>query len=351
MSIINYLYKNTYSPSTNKDYLTPFSLLTRLYNKEETRQSVLEIPLKAYAYGAIENRLLTYNYFIVHFPEDSEKIDFEVQCETCILYINKNEKLPTPESHDLEYYSEGKFGVYGYLIKEKLKNKFYTLRIESPIIASRYVTTYSLRVLLPTPSVMINYNIIPVDSDQNANCDLSLYSNDGICYFILYIDDDSKNIGDILAHVYTDVDLIDLEINANFIPKQIAERAILNEIIDYLPSSKEESTFSTENEFYSDYLLIDISQRKNDDYIIFGVTSDYSATVTFLSTFYSHKNAVVSNPNTVQLMKMEPNTYMELSLASNNYYLVYLYSLFGKGEISWEDENGVIKLKGRRKCK
>ena len=335
-------YKNTYSPSTNKDYLTPFSLLTRLYDKEKGRQSVLEIPLKTYVYGAIENSLLNYNYFMIHFPEDSQKIDIEVQCETCILYINKNETLPTPENHDLEYYSEGKFGVFGYNLNssEKIKNKYYTLRIESPIIASRYVTTYSLRVLLPIPSVMINYNIIPVDSDQIANCDLSLRSNDGICYFIVYVDDNENNIGDILAHVYTDVDLLDLEINANFIPKEIAERALINEMEKYLPASKEESAFSTENEFYSDYLLIDISQRKDNDYIIFGVSSDNSATVTFLSTFYSSKNKVVSNPNNVQLMKMEPNTHIDLKLAYNNYYLVYLYSLFGTGEIKWEDQNG-----------
>ena len=333
-------YNNIYSPSNNNNYLIGFTILTRLYNNDKTRQSVLDIPLKTYAYGLIEKTGLTYNYFKVYLPEDSEKIDFEVQCETCILYINKGEILPTPEKHDHEYYSKGKFGVYGLLVSgESIKNTYYTIRIESPIIASRYVTTYSLRVLLPTPSVMINYNIIPVDSDQNVNCDLSLYSNDGICYFILYIDDKANNVSDILAHVYTDVDLIDLEINANFIPKEVAERAELNEMLDYLPSSSSESTFSTENTFYSDYLLIDINQRKNNDYIIFGVMSDNSATVTFLSTFYTSKDKVISNPNTVQLMKLDPNTKINLDLATNSYYFVYIYSLYGSGEIKWKDGN------------
>ena len=338
-------YQNTFSPSKNPDYLIPFTLLTRLYNKDKTKQSILDIPLKAYAYGAIEKRLLPFNYFRIYFPEDAEKIDFEIQCETCILYINKNENLPTPENHDLEYYSHGKFGVFGYLIEkgESIKKKFYTLRIESHIISSRYVTTYSLRVLLPTPSSMINYNLIPVDSDQNANCDLSLYSNDGICYFIVYLDDNSNELGDILAHVYTDVDLIDLEINANFIPKEIAERAELNDMLNYLPEGPQFSSFSTENEFYSDYLLIDIKERKNDDYIIFGVKSVYSATVTFLSTFYDYKDRVISNSNTVQLMKMNSNSKIELTLGYNNFYLIYLYSLYGTGEITWVDEYDEIK--------
>ena len=337
-------YENTFSPSKNYDYLIPFTLSTRLYNEDKTKQSILEIPLKAYAFGAIEKRILTYNYFKVYFPEDSEKIDFEIQCETCILYINKNETLPTPEHHDLEYYSHGKFGVFGYLIKgESIKNKFYTLRIESPIISSRYVTTYSLRVLLPTPSTMTNYNLIPVDSDQNAICDLSLYSNDGICYFIVYLDDDSNNLGNILAHVYTDVDLIDLEINANFIPKEIAERAELNDILDYLPETPEASSFSTVNEFYSDFLLIDINERKNNDYIIFGVSSLHSATVTFLSTFYDYKDKVISNSNIVQLMKINSNSNIKLTLGYNNFYLIYLYSLYGSGEIKWVDEFDEIK--------
>ena len=338
-------YKNNYSPSSNKDYLSAFTLLTRLYNKDKMKQSILDIPLKTYVYGAIEKRLLTYNYFKIYFPEDSEKIDFEIQCETCILYINKNETLPTPENHDLEYYSEGKFGVYGYVIKssESIKDKYYTLRIESPIIASRYVTTYSLRVLLPIPSPMVNYNLIPVDSDQNANCDLSLKYNDGICYFIVYIDDNSKEVKNILAHVYTDFDLIDLEINANFIPKEIVERFDINEMISYLPESKD-SNFSTANEFYQDYLLIDITQRKKNDYIIFGVKSEYSATVTFLCTYYNYKNSIRTNPNTVQLIKMESNDNLQLNLGSNNFYLIYLYSLYGTGEIKWYDENKIEKI-------
>ena len=337
-------YKNTYSPSKNNDYLTAFTVLTRLFSADKERQSILEIPLKAYVYGAIEDRLLTYNYFKVHFPEDSDIIDFEMQCETCILYINKNETLPTPENHDLAYYSEGKFGVFGLVTENgKIKDQYYTLRIESPIKASKYVTTYALRVLLPIPSPIENYNLIPVDSDQNANCDLNLKYNDGICYFILYIDDDQNNISDILAHVYTDYDLIDLEINANFIPKKVAEGGVLNDIIKYLPLSKNDSNFSTENEFYQDYLLIDKNKRKNDDYIIYGVSSIYPATVTFLATYYNYKDIVITNSNTVQLLKMEKNTNLELNLGHNNFYLVYLYSLYGTGEIKWLDENGKEK--------
>jgi len=331
-------YENVFSPSKNKDYLIGFSILTRLFDVKKTSQSIVDIPLRTYVYGAIEKNRLSYNYFKVYIPEDSEQIDFEVQCETCILYINRGEKLPTPESHDSEYFSQGKVGVYSLSNDgPSIKDTYYTFRIESPVVASQYVTTYSLRVMLPTPSNIVNYNIIPVDSDQNANCNLDQVNNDGICYFIVYIDDDKNNITEILAHVYTDIDLIDLEINANFIPKDIAERAVLNEMMNYLPESPKESTFSTENEFYSDYLLIDLNQRKNNDYIIFGVTSSYSATVTFLSTFYTYEKNVMSNPNTVQLMKMNSNSQMRLNIATNNYYLVYLYSLYGTGEISWKD--------------
>ena len=331
-------YENVYSPSKNNDYLTGFSILTRLFDVKKTTQSIVDIPLRTYVYGAIEKNSLSYNYFKVYFPEDSEQIDFEVQCETCILYINRGETLPIPEEHDFKYFSQGKFGVYSLPIDgPSIKDTYYTFRIESPVVASEYVTTYSLRVMLPTPSVMVNYNIIPVDSDQNANCYLSQKDNDGICYFIVYIDDDKNNVGEILAHVYTDVDLIDLEINANFIPKEIAERAILNEIMNYLPEIPEESTFTTEKEFYSDYLLIDLSQRKNNDYIIFGVTSSYTATVTFLSTFYTYGRNIRSNPNTVQLMKMDSNSEMRLTIATNSYYLVYLYSLYGTGEVTWKD--------------
>ena len=31
------------------------------------------------------------------------------------MYIDRDEKLPTPEAHDSEYFSQGKFGVYSLL--------------------------------------------------------------------------------------------------------------------------------------------------------------------------------------------------------------------------------------------
>jgi hypothetical protein len=44
-----------------------------------------------------------------------KKIEILVQCETYIMYIDRDEKLPTPEAHDSEYFSQGKFGVYSLL--------------------------------------------------------------------------------------------------------------------------------------------------------------------------------------------------------------------------------------------
>ena len=41
---------------------------------------------------------------------------------------------------------------------------------------------------------------------------------------------------------------------------------------------------------------------------------------------------------------MESNTNLKLNLGSNNFYLLYFYSLYGTGEIKWLDENGVEKM-------
>ena len=332
-------YENIFSPINHKNYLSPFTIMTRLYNKDKTKQSILDIPLKIYTYGIFDSKSLNSNYYRIYFPEHSQRIDFEIQCETCVLYISKNTSLiPNELNYDYKYNSQGKYGVYSLFIKEEeIKGKYYLLNIESNLNKENTIF-YSFRVSLPEESNFVNYNIIPVDSDQNAICDMNLKINDGICYFMLYIDDKEFISDEILAHIYTDIDLLDIKMKANFIPKNIAESNDINQIEEYLPDEMSEADFNTENQFYQDYIIIKTNQRPKDNYIIYSVSSEYTATVTFLATFYKYEKNVLSNSNTVQLMKFEKNQEFNLYLSSNRVFMTYIYSLYGEGEIIWKDD-------------
>ena len=331
-------YENIYSKINDKNYLTPFTIMTRLYTEDKNNQSILDIPLNVYTYGVLSQESLSHNYYRIYFPENSDRIDFEIQCETCVLYISKNTSLlPNENSYDYKYNSQGKFGVYSLYINEQIKSKYFLLNIESPFIKD-IITTYSFRVSLPIESDFTNYNIIQIDSEQNAICDMNLKINDGICYFMLYLDESEFISNEILAHIYTDIDLLDLKMKANFIPKKIAESNDINKIVDYLPNEMSKADYSTENQFYQDYLIININERKNkDDYIIYSVSSEYTATVTFLATYFKYGEKVLSNTNGVQLMKLNKNQEINLFLSSNHFFLNYFYSLYGKGEIQWKD--------------
>ena len=336
-------YENIFTPSTNENYLTEFSILTRLYNEDLEKQSILNIPLNTYAYGNIINNKLYYNYFEVYLLEDSSQVDFELQCETCVLYINKGKNnLPTPENNEYQFQSKGKYSVFSIVIKKqkKIKGTFLTFRIESPTMDSYYFTKYAIRVSQPLPSSFINYNVIPIDSDQSANCVLSIQLNDGICYFILYIDEDNDNISDILGHVFSDIDAPDIEINANLIPKNIVHSTDISKIIKYLPENSKDSQYSTEknNNFYSDQLIINKNDRKNNEYVIFGVTSSKTTTIAFLATYYNCKNNVIPNSNTMQLMKMDSNTVTNMLLYSSNLFTASIFSVYGIAKIQWMDK-------------
>ena len=336
-------YENTYTPSTNENYLTEFSISTRLFNENLEKQSILNIPLNTYAYGNIINNKLHYNYFQVYLLEESDQVDFELQCETCILYINKGKNnLTTNNNYLYKFQSKGKYSVFSIHKKnrEKIKGTFLTLMIESPTMESYYFTKYALRVLQPLTSSIVNYNIIPIDSDQSANCILSQKLNEGICYFILYIDENINNINDILAHVFTDIDTPDIEINANLISKNIVHSTDTSKIIKFLPDSPKNAKYSTEKNknFYSDQLIINKNDLTSDEYIIFGVTSAKTTTVAFLATYYNCKNNVIPNSNTMQLMKMNSNSNTNLLLYSSNLFTASIYSVYGIGKINWVDK-------------
>ena len=331
-------YESIFSKINDKNYLTPFTIMTRFYTIDKKKQSILDIPLNIYTYGALGQKSLNYNYYRIYFPENSNRIDFEIQCETCVLSISKNiTSLPNKTINDYKYNSQGKYGVYSLYINEQIKGKYFLLNIESLFIKD-ITTIYSFRVALPVESDFTNYNIIHIDSEQNALCDMNLKINDGICYFILYLDE-SKFISDeILAHIYTDIDLLDIKMKANFIPKKIAESNDIAQIVDYLPDEMSKADYTTENQFYQDYLIINTKDRPNsDDYIIYSVSSEYRATVTFLATYFKYEKKVLSNANSVQLMKLNKNQDINLYLSSNYYFLNYFYSLYGEGEIIWKE--------------
>ena len=80
---------------------------------------------------------------------------------------------------------------------------------------------------------------------------------------MLYLEENEFISEEILAHIYTDIDLLDLKMKANFIPKKIAESNDINKIVDYLPNEMSKADYSTENQFYQDYLIINLNERKN----------------------------------------------------------------------------------------
>ena len=59
-------YENIFSPINNKNYLSPFTIMTRLYNKDKTKQSILDIPLKIYTYGIFDSKSLNSNYYRIY---------------------------------------------------------------------------------------------------------------------------------------------------------------------------------------------------------------------------------------------------------------------------------------------
>jgi len=69
-----------------------YTLLNRIWDEEDFISQIINIPLKEYIFGMIDNTTINTHFYSVYIPEETENITIEIHKENIISYARKGIK-------------------------------------------------------------------------------------------------------------------------------------------------------------------------------------------------------------------------------------------------------------------
>ena len=192
-----YLLITYYSPKINMKYLDgiEYTLLARIWDEDEFKSQIVNIPLNEYVFGAIEPSFSSNNvhYYSVFIPEDNDII-FEFKgrniftlakkgiIQINVMKISSNSFILTDLKNVREIDDE-KFIIE--INKNKLKldsfENVYLSFAFTLIFGNDLMSYYYFRIIQKTSKN--NYLIYPLDTNKVNLCKTS--DNEHVCYFLL----------------------------------------------------------------------------------------------------------------------------------------------------------------------
>ena len=193
-----YLLITYYSPEINMQYLDgiEYTLLGRIWDENEFRSQIVNIPLNEYIFGTIESSSINTHYYSIYIPENND-ILFEFQgrniqafAKKGILQINIFKKtINLILTENISEIEEEKLIIK--LDKEKLglesiENKYISFafgKINDDKFSNSLINYYYFRIIQEDSKN--KYTIYPLDTNKVNLCQTSKLENNYICYFLL----------------------------------------------------------------------------------------------------------------------------------------------------------------------
>ena len=170
-----------------------YTLLNRIWDEEDFISQIINIPLKEYIFGMIDNTTINTHFYSVYIPEETENITIEIHTENIISYARKGIKninmfKPTKYSIKLISNEELEDNLIININKKKLnlksyKGQYISFSFEKKDLDDKSFSYYYFRILQPnSQNNMIMY---PPDTNKAHLCQTQEINGIKACYFIL----------------------------------------------------------------------------------------------------------------------------------------------------------------------
>ena len=322
-----------------------FSNEFTIYIRSLPSTNIIDIPINEYIYGAVYS-IEQKDYYSFNLPNDTDKIIIELQCETCEMYVNKGNNIPTRTSKDYVFKSNGIDSVHVINLKTT-ENTRFTMMVTVTAMDAFYTQLYNFRVRVHKINTV---ELIEVTSDQSALCDVKEIN--GYCDFIIQ-SKESEVLNSLLLYAYGQSS------NSNNIVFYV--RTIDSEVFDFyneqqkrnsLPrdNSTDPSVFTSKNNFNPNFINVNEIQKFNK-HILISIKSSKPTLITLLSTFRTYLYQMTPNPSSVLLYEINEhslNTQINLVIPNNNNYIVHVVCIDGIGSVGLvNDTSSKHELIGR----
>ena len=314
---------------------TEFSLLSRIWDKEELIFPIINIPINEYIFGSYEQTTINIHYYSVFIPYETDSIDIEIHGSNILGYFHEgivqiNTIYMTKKTKKLFDKCQNKMIIK--LNKKDIglksfKGKYFSFAFEKDI--NDNYSYYYFRILQKNPEN--RYMIYPLDTYKENFCE----TMDNKCYFLLK-NENKISINKIFIYSFgnNDISYKAFYMNeTNYYSKDLNLEK-LNEI--------------KEVEFFNGLLTLNL--KTNEDFVLILIESNSKEeeNLTVISSFY---NQTISHIDiySYQLIHLSENTFQQFSLIKypSIEYRILINNTEGEGYICFNticDNNNFIHL-------
>ena len=295
------------------DLISSFNIY---YRKND---NIVYTPENKIVHGIL-NSIEDKNIFRAKINKNTKIIIFNLIGEHTIAYINKGETIPTSESKEYIIDTE-KDKQLIINSNDSFENQIFTYVVVTNKLENKYYRSYDIKIETPDSDFV---NIKLIDYLHNYPCYFN--KNNLKCNYILPVEIYSKENK---LYFFTP-DNKNTYIYANYISMEEFDSLATDEKYQKLPKKRSDS---------KDYLLIDISGRVKDIYVLISVETSETQIESFsnlvVGGFY-YSSTSFFRPNIYNFYSLTNDIRKELNLAIESQDLYEVYFVFISGN------NGII---------
>ena len=317
-----------------------------------TNGQIISIEPEEYVIGSLADKEMIkknqlYEYYKVIIPYNADKIEFDWQSDSAILFINIGEKRTDLKNSDFKFSSRGDtiFELTNKDIKDKLigdstiANTILTIGVYTEDYESSFGTPYSFRVHFSK-----GLNIHKVSSDQKTLCKPEKVENKNeyrCLYMITYGELDF--IYDLMIYSRSQSPSGSTYMYAKFIPKEIYDSFDEKGLKENMPNDS--NGYNTKKEKI-DFIFLTLSEIGSHFFI--SVISDQPEIIEFITSFKTFDNELSPNPSSIQLFSINNGPSMRLKFITTQPLIINIVSLYGSSKLYFEDSKNIeYSLRGR----
>ena len=299
---------------------TEFSLLSRVWDKEESKPQIINIPLNEYIFGVFD-ATINIHYYSIFIPYDTKNIYIEIGGMNILGYSHKG----------VVQINIKNININTTLLFDKCQNKMIVKlngkdigldSFEGEYISFAFKKNsidfhsyYNFRILQQNYR---DYMLYPLDANKENYCEVN--NNNNKCYFLL------KN------EYY---ELLNKIVIYGFGRNDVSYRLFIMNDEDYYSSNLNINNLNEvrEIENFNGHLRLDL--KKNERFILIEVELKENENFSIISNFYNQSNFPSIDIYSYQLYHLSNGQYQKFNLIQNplKEYRILINSTEGEGYI------------------
>ena len=340
-----YLLLNIKSPDINvKNKFFSFKIMVNLINLNNLNLPKIRFEPDEYVVGTLLNKKdndgKMFEFYEINIPYNARSIDIECLSETAKLLIYIGNEIK--DDYDFEINPGKTINILNEDINTKLKiSSIENVNIIICVYAEKldlFDISYSFKVHLNKDNDTLKIYKInnsqktlcqPIKIDEEYRCLFMITPSVLNCldYLILYAKSQSKYAKTIIYGDY----LINNTIYDLYDDRQLEY---------YIPNIN--STYKSEK---NNQNFIFLYPKENSNYFYISVISNDSSSIELISNFYNYNDGFIPKPNLMNIFVLNKDLKNEIKLNFNseNSIMINVQSLYGKGEINYNEKKYNLK--------